>query len=144
MKKLVFAASLVLALAGCSKKDPDPAPTPPSTPATPSYTQLILGKWVASSSTVEASVNGQTTIATTTYPYGDVSEVFTVKNVIVYAKAAVVNSSPYTVDGTSYTVRNGASTTTFDIISIDASSFVRRVTTTTSSSITATTTTLVR
>jgi hypothetical protein len=146
MKKilLILLTSTMLAGSGCSKAS-DPTPTAPAPqPAPPDYSQLILGKWVSSSSVAETTTGSQVTTKTTNYDYGGVSEVFTAKNVTAYLKASAVGSNSYMVTGNSYTVQDAGSSRTFDIVSISASPFVRRFTSTSGTSTTVTTTTLLR
>ncbi len=144
MKKLLLLFLLTgaqLSISGCSKKD-EPAPVT----STALYSQLILGKWVSSSSVTATSVAGAQPTTTTTYTtYGDVYEVFAATTVEEFSKTATISAArPYTIAGNTYTIQDTNSVRSFEIVSLTTSSFVRRSTSTSGTTTTVTTTTLLR
>jgi hypothetical protein len=144
MKKLLLfalAISFSLTNSSCSKKA-EPAPVV----STPDYKQLILGKWMASSAiAVTTTSTGQSTTISENYNYGDVSEVFTATNFTSYAKQYPISLYPYTISGNTYTIDDGGGATRkFEIVTLNSSSFVRKITTTSGTSTTVATTTLLR
>lgn len=133
---LLLLSIISLGHVGCSKKN---------APATPDYSQLILGKWVSGSLTARATTNGTTITTYDSFNYGDVYDVFTANTITSYFKTASVVARPYTVSGNTYTIDDGGGATRkFEILSLNTSSFVRRDTVVTGSTTTVTTTILVR
>jgi hypothetical protein len=140
MKKLLplaLAACISLTNSSCSKKD-DPAPD---------YSQLILGQWYPSTAIdVTTSLSGQSYTQPLTYANRDNSEIFTTTNVTAYYKqSSVLPGRPYTVSGNTYTVDDGGGASSkFEIVTLNSSTFVRKLTTINGSSTTVSTVTLVR
>jgi hypothetical protein len=140
MKKLLplaLAACVSLTNSSCSKKD-DP---------TPDNSQLILGEWYPTNAVdVTTTSSGQSSIQTLDYANRDNSEVFTATTITAYyKKSSVLPGHPYTVSGNTYTEDNGGGVSLkYEIVTLNSTTFVRKLTNIHTTYTTVSTVTLVR
>jgi hypothetical protein len=139
MKKLLplaLAACVSLPNSSCSKKD-DPAPN---------NSQLILGQWYPSTTDITTTSSGQSHTHTMTYDNRDIAEVFTTTKLTIYYKqSSVLLDLPYTTSGNTYTIDNGnGASDKYEIVTLNSSTFVRKLTAINGTSTTVYTMTLVR
>jgi hypothetical protein len=124
---LFLAACISLTNSSCSKKE-DPAPLP----ATPDYSKFILGEWYPITTVdVTTTSSGQSSTQTLTYANRDISEVFTATTVTAYYRnSSALPGHHYTVSGTTYTEDNGGGVSfKYEIVTLNSTTFVRKLTT---------------